>query len=127
MMLSCFFLAQTTAPAASPPSSSGPSASAIFYFTLLLIFVTAVVTTVFTKWARDKCLKFFRHYHVTLERSRGQTIWGTCKVFSSGIEIVYDHPFIDPRGRRKTSYMIYGPEIEQQVLSLFRYHNELSA
>ena len=38
-----------------------------------IIFLTAIITTVVTKWARDKCLKFFNHYHVTLERTRGAT------------------------------------------------------
>src|SRR5688500_13588023 len=105
--------------------SAGPSAAAIFYVTLLFIFLTAIITTVVTKWARDKCLKFFNHYHVTLERTRGQTSWGRLKVFSSGIEIVYDHPYVDHRGRKKTSYMIYQQELEQQVLSVLRYHDEL--
>jgi hypothetical protein len=114
-------LAQSTA-----PSSSGPSAATIFYLTLLFIFATAIVTTVFTKWARDKCVKFFTHYHVTLERNRGQTIWGQLKVFSSGVEVTYDHPYVDAHGRKKTSYMLYGAEMDQQLLSLFRYHAELS-
>ena len=108
-----------------PAPSAGPSAATIFYLTLLFIFLTAIVTTVATKWTRDKCLKFFHRYHVTLERSRGQTIWGSLKVFSSGIEIVYDHAFVDARGRKKTSFMIYQHELEQQVLSLLRYHDEL--
>src|SRR3954467_1054200 len=93
-----------------PLAQTGPTASGVFYFTLLFIFVTAIITTVFTKWARDKCLKFFNQYHVTLERTRGQTIWGQLKVFSTGIEITYDHPFVDARGRKKTSYMVYGNE-----------------
>src|SRR3954454_6415189 len=111
---------------AQTPPSAGPSAAAVFYITLLFIFVTAIVTTVFTKWARDKCLKFFNRYHVTLERSRGQTIWGLLKVFSSGVEVIYDHPFVDARGRKKTSYMVYAQELDQQLLSVFRYHDELS-
>src|SRR6267378_1773175 len=73
-------------------AAGAPSAATIFYVTLLFIFLTAVVTTVFTKWARDKCLKMFHHYHVTLERVRGQTSWGRLRVFSTGVEIVYDHP-----------------------------------
>jgi hypothetical protein len=44
-------------------SATGPNPSTLFYFTLLFIFLTAIITTVFTKWARDKCLKFFRNYH----------------------------------------------------------------
>ena len=74
--------------AQSPPPSTGPDASTIFYLTLLVVFFTAIITTVLTKWARDKCLKFFDHYHVTIERARGQTHWGICRVYSSGIEIL---------------------------------------
>jgi hypothetical protein len=106
-------------------AQAAPDASTLFYITLLFIFLTAIVTTVVTKWARDKCLKFLKGYHVTVERTRGQTIWGQLRVFSSGIEVVYDHPYVDPKGRRKTSYMIYGPEIEGTVLSLLRYEGEL--
>src|SRR5687768_17387644 len=101
------------------------SAAAVFYLTLLFIFLTAVITTVVTKWARDKCLKLFHGYHVTLERLRGQTSWGALKVFSTGVEIVYDHPYVDHRGRRKTSYIIYQQELELQLLTLLRYHDEL--
>src|SRR5437867_3013813 len=38
--------------------AAAPSAATVFYLTLLFIFVTAIVTTVVTKWARDKCLNF---------------------------------------------------------------------
>jgi hypothetical protein len=113
------------APPAPPAQNTGPSASTLFYLTLLFIFLTAIVTTVVTKWARDKCLKLFHHYHVTLERTRGQTSWGKLRVFSTGVEIVYDHPYVDHRGRKKTSYLIYQQELEQQVLSVLRYHDEL--
>src|SRR5215212_7199848 len=109
-----------------PLAQSAPSAATLFYITLLFIFVTAILTTVIAKWSRDKCLKFFKGYRITLERYRGQTLWGRMKVFSSGIEIIYDHPYVDPHGRRKTSYLFYQPELEQQVLSLFRYHAQLT-
>ena len=107
-------------------AQSAPNASTVFYVTLLFIFLTAIITTVATKWARDKCLKFFDHYHVSLERSRGLITWGKLRVFSSGIEVVYDHPFVDSRGRKKTSYLIYQQEVEQQALSILRYHDELT-
>src|SRR5947207_3410968 len=105
--------------------NAGPNAATLFYLTLLIIFVTAIITTVLAKWSRDKCLKFFKGYRITLERSRGQTLWGNFKVFSSGIEIVYDHAYVDPHGRRKTSYLFYQIEVEQHVLSLFRHHAQL--
>ena len=108
------------------PISTGTSASNIFYLTLLFIFLTGIVTALVTKWAKDKCLKLFHGYHVTVERLRGQTIWGTLRVFSSGLEVVYDHAFPDHRGRRKTSYLLYQQEVEQQTLSIFRYPAELN-
>src|SRR6478609_5062459 len=111
-------------PLAQSPTT-GPNPSTLFYFTLLFIFLTAIITTVFTKWARDKCLKFFRHYHVTLERTRGQTAWGFLRVFSSGLEIVFDHPLIDVTGLKKTSFLIYAQEMDSQVLAILRYHDEL--
>src|SRR5205085_1630476 len=86
---------------------------------------TVVVTTVLGKRTRDKCLKFFNGYHVSLERMRGQTTWGTLRVFSSGIEMVYDHPYLDTRGRKKTSFLLYGNEIDPQLLCLLRYHDDL--
>lgn len=114
------------APPAPPAPGTGPSAATIFYVTLLFIFLTAIITTVVTKWTRDKCLKLFHGFHVTLERTRGQTIWGQIKIFATGVEIMYDHPFVDARGRKKTSYLLYGPDFEQQLLGLFRYHHELT-
>ena len=51
--------------------SAAPSASSFFIITVFFIFVTAIITTVATKWSRDKCLKMFHNYHITLERSRG--------------------------------------------------------
>lgn len=108
------------------PSSIAPDASTIFYFTLLVIFLSAIITAVVTKWTRDKCLRFFHRFHVTLERARGQTLWGQLKVFSAGVEVVYDHAFADARGRKKTSYLIYGQELDQHLLSMLRYHDELT-
>src|SRR3982074_2341480 len=107
--------------------SAAPNASTIFYLTLLFIFVTAIITTVATKWARDKCLKFFNGYHVTLERRRGNVGRGRLKVLSSGVELVYDHPYVDPQGKRKTSSLLYQVDLDGQVLALFRYHDELPA
>jgi hypothetical protein len=118
-------LAQAPPPPPAPSLNSGPDAATVFYVTLLFIFLTAIVTTVFTKWARDKCLKYFHGFHVTLERSRGQTTWGQVKIFATGVEIAYDHPYVDARGLKKTSYMLYGPDFDMQLLSLFRYHHEL--
>lgn len=114
-------------PATLLSQASSLDAETLFYLTLTIIFVTAIVTTVLTKWARDKCLKFLRHSRVTLERSRGGTLWGRLKVFSNGIEVMYDHPYLDVLGRRKTSHLFYQADLDTQVLSILRYHGHLSA
>jgi len=111
---------------AQPAPQQGLRPETIFYLTLLFIFLTAIITAVATKWSKDKCLKFFRGYHVTLERARGQTIWGQLKVFSSGLEVVYDHPFVNVRGRKKTTSLFYGQDVDTQLLSLLRYDAELT-
>ena len=103
-----------------------PDAATIFYISLGLVFLAGVITTIATKWMRDKCLKLFDGYHITLEGLRGGTDWGRFKAMSSGIELVYDHPYTDTHGRKKTSLLIYGYEIEPRVLTLFRYHDELT-
>ncbi len=102
------------------------TSTTVFYWTLLFIFLTGIVTTIATKWARDKCLKFFRGYHVTLERAGGKTIWGKLKVFPTGIELEFDHPYVDPKGNKKSSFLIYQPELDTTVRTLLRYHDELT-
>lgn len=118
-------LAQTVLAQAAAAPALDPAT--LFYLTLLVIFLTAVVTAVLTRWARDKCLVLFRGYHVTLTKHRGPTVWGELKVFSSGVEVVYDHPFTDLRGHRKTSQLFYQQDLDSTVLALLRFHDELDA
>ena len=106
-------------------ATGAASAVTVFYLTLLFIFLTAIVTTVATKWARDKCMKLFHTGRITLQRSRGQMLWGRLKVFSSGIEVSYDNAYIDPRGRRKTSHLFYQADVDTQLLAVYRYHGHL--
>lgn len=107
-------------------TGGGPNASTVFYLTLLFIFVTAIITTLLTKWSRDKCLKYLHGYPVTIERSRGQTTWGELRVFSTGLEIRFEHEMHDTRGQKKSSYLMYQQEVDQQLLSVFRYADLLT-
>lgn len=101
-------------------------AATLFYISLLVIFVAGLITTLVTKMSRDKVLKLFNGYHITIAGPKGRTDFGRLKVFSSGVELVYDSPYIDPRGRKKNSFMLYQTEIEPQVFAMFRYHDELT-
>jgi hypothetical protein len=116
-------LAQAPPPA---PTPSQVDAATIFYFTLIFIFLSAIVTAVVTKWWRDKCLKFFNRYHVTVEKFRGHTTWGQLKVFPTGLEVMFDHPYCDRHGRLKRSSLLYQTDVENTILAILRYHDELS-
>lgn len=102
-----------------------PKASDIFYISLLGIFLTGIVSALVNRLTRDKCLKLLHGYHVTLEKARGQSTWGTLKVFSSGMEVAFGHAYADHRGRKRTSLMVYEQEIDTSVLALLRYEGEL--
>lgn len=109
------------------PASSGTSASTIFYLTLLFIFLTAIVTTFVTRWSKDKCLALLKRSHVTLVRNRGlKATWGALRVFSAGVEVVFDSPYTDLRGHRRTTQLFYQSDLDTSVLCLCRVHDELS-
>ena len=98
----------------------------LFFLTILFIFGTAIITAVFTKWAKDKCLKFFNGDNVTIEREDGRVVWGKLAVLSSGVEVEFGTPGVDRIGRRRSSVMVYGDEVETKTLALFRYHGALT-
>ena len=75
--------------------------------TILIIFLAAIITIVVKQRKRDKCLKFFNGFHVTYLDAKGRIIWGDLKVFSTGLSLLFDAPFITRRGLIKTSAVIY--------------------
>jgi hypothetical protein len=79
--------------------------------TILIIFLAAIIAILVQERKRDKCLKFFRDFHVTYLDAKGRIIWGDLKVFSSGLSLLFDAPFITRRGLIKTSAMIYESEM----------------
>jgi hypothetical protein len=83
----------------------------LFFLTILFIFATAVVTAIYTRWAKDKCLKLLQADHVTLERGDGVTIWGRLTVLSEGVEVSFEVPAVDHQGRQRSSVMIYPEEL----------------
>jgi hypothetical protein len=78
---------------------------------ILIIFFAAIITILVQERKRDKCLKFFRDYHVTYLDTKGRILWGDLKVFSAGLSLLFDAPFLTRRGLIKTSAMIYESEM----------------
>jgi hypothetical protein len=95
-------------------------------FTLLLIFLSALLGTLLKNFAIDKCLRHFTGFHVTVEFTDSDLIWGTLHVYSTGVEIAYDTPRLDSDGHVESSYIVYASEYPQ-IQSICRYHGDLSA
>ena len=93
---------------------------------ILVIFAAALVTAFLRSRARDRCLKDFHGFNVTLERKDGKLIWGELRVYSSGFELLYRKPRQDPAGHVEASYIVYGSQVGNMVRALYRFHSELT-
>jgi len=111
------------APAEKPGFWSG-FLNSTFGLVLLFIFIPVIITTFIAARQRDRCLKTFHGFHITVVTTAGRTLWGRLRVFSKGIVIHYRSP-IESEGRPvHTSYMMYEPDMEN-VRAVFRFHDQL--
>jgi len=92
-----------------------------FYLGLLFVFLVAVIGAFIAARKRDRCLKKFKNHLVTIHEQAGRRIWGLLKVFSKGLELVYESPFDRPT---KTSFLIYEAELGK-ILSIHRFVDRL--
>ena len=99
--------------------------SDIFWMSIALMFLAAIVGAIFANRRRDRCLKLIDDDHVTLQTTTGRSIWGDLIVFSTGIEVQYDTPYLTSAGLLKNSYMLYGDEMPN-MLALGRYIGALT-
>ena len=79
--------------------------------TLVIIFAVAIVGALFNAWRLDKCLKMMHDYHVTYLTTAGPPAWGDLVVYSRGIELRYDAPYVTRHGTAKSSSLIYEDEL----------------
>lgn len=93
--------------------------------TVLFIFLSAVVAALIRGRKKDKCLKAFGGFRITLEDVGGKYIWGTLRVEATGMELLYQQPHTDADGHVENSYMIYKYEYGN-IGALIRFHDKLS-
>ena len=93
--------------------------------TILFIAVSAFVGAFIKGRKKDKCLKAFRGFIVTLEDVSGKHIWGQLAVEATGLELVYTQPHDDADGHIESSYMLYKYEYGN-ISALIRFHDYLS-
>ncbi len=61
-----------------------------FLLAVVFVFLVALVGAFIAARKRDRCLKRFRGYPVTLLEQAGRTIWGRLRVFPKGVELLFD-------------------------------------
>lgn len=93
--------------------------------TILFIFLSTIVAAFIRGRKRDKCLKAFRGFMVTLEDVKGKRIWGRLRVENTGIELMYPQKHADADGHIESSYMLYKYEFGN-VQAMIRFHDQLS-
>ena len=97
----------------------------IFLLTLGFIFLTALAGIYLRRRRRDRCLKDFEAFRVTIELNDGKLIWGRLAVFSNGLELFYPEPKLDASGHQEVSYVFFQAHVDQ-IQAIYRYHDELS-
>ncbi len=117
-------LVAAEAPAAAEPAGGWFTALLrnSFYIALLALFLVAVIGAFIAARKRDRCLKRFGKFHVTVVEQAGRTLWGRLKVFSKGLELVYDAPHDRPA---KRSFLIYEGDLGK-ILTVYRFADRLT-
>ncbi|HUU91766.1 MAG TPA: hypothetical protein VM238_11240 [Phycisphaerae bacterium] len=92
-----------------------------FALALTFVFLVALIGAFVAARKRDRCLRKFKNHHVTLVEQAGRRIWGLLKVFSKGLELVYESPFEEPS---KNSFLIYETELAR-ILAIYRFVDRL--
>lgn len=93
--------------------------------TILFIMISTFVGAFIKGRTRDKCLKAFRGFIVTLENVAGKHVWGRLTVESTGMELVYTQGHDDADGHVESSYMLYKFEYGN-ISAIIRFHDYLS-
>lgn len=94
-----------------------------FILTLVVILLATLVGSYLQTSRRDRCLKDFEDYHVTIERRNGKVIWGRMRLFPTGLELVYQSDVQDDQ-HMETSYIMYKDEFED-IQAVYRYTRNL--
>ncbi len=92
--------------------------------TIGVIFFLSLTAAYLRTKTRDRCLKSWEGFHVTLERANGKLVWGELHVVSTGMEFVYTDTVQDER-HLESSYLLYANEYAD-IQALYRYVAQLS-
>lgn len=78
--------------------------------TILFILLSAIVGAVIKHRARDRVLREFRDYLVTVALENGKLVWGIMQVYPNGFELHYEKPEVDREGHEEASFVFHEQE-----------------
>jgi hypothetical protein len=87
---------------------------------VLFVLVIATILAMMQTRRRDKCLRHFAGYHLTLAEKDGNLAWGRTEVFPTGLEVGYATPVRAPAGHSEHSYIFYKEQFAAMD-GLYRY------
>ena len=95
------------------------------YVSILVILVSSLIGFYVRSRVRDRCLRDFDDFIVTVEDKAGKVVWGTLRVYSSGMEVLYVSTHLDTEGHVENSYIMYGNELPN-LQAIYRFHDDQS-
>lgn len=93
--------------------------------TILLLLVFATVLALIQARRRDKCLKAFEGFHITMAEKGGDLCWGTPEIYASGMEIMYTTPVVTRHGYQEYSFLFYKDQYDAMD-ALYRHPEGLT-
>jgi hypothetical protein len=92
--------------------------------TLGVIFLITLIGAYVRSTIKDRCLKSFTDFSVTLELANGKIVWGRMRLEPTGLELLYQDAIQDER-HIEASYVLYGSEYGN-IQAIYRYADALS-
>lgn len=103
---------------------ANPPAVDSTFVTILILLALATLVALIQARRRDRCLRSFEGFPVTLERAGGNLAWGTLDLYATGIELRYGDPVEADLGHVERSLLLYREEYPS-VTALYRFPDAL--
>ena len=95
-----------------------------FFISIGLVFLLGLIGAYLRSMVRDRCLKSWDGFHITVERADGKVIWGVMHLEPSGMELSYLDTIQDEKHIEST-FLIYNSEYKN-IQAIYRYADKLS-
>jgi len=95
------------------------------YVSIFVILITSLVGFYVNSRVRDRCLRDFDGYAVTIEHVSGTVVWGRLRTYSAGLEAIYEAAHHDREGHVENSYILYDNELSG-LQAIYRFHDDQS-